>query len=153
MYRIDDELKSFLESGIATIVGTGDEAGRPQVAYAWGPRVAEGGALVDVFLDSERAEQTLANLRANGRIAMTVADPMSLRSVQFKGRFQRTDDATEDDRAWVRQQREAFLVVTSLVGDPPSMIRNMWMDDVVRVTFEVDRAFDQTPGPDAGKAL
>lgn len=153
MYRIDDELKSFLESGVAAVLGTGDEQRRPQLAYGWGPRVGADPTTVEVFLDAERAAPTIANLRANGHIALTVADPLSLRSVQFKGRFQRVEEPTEADRAWVQRHREAFLVVTSLVGDPPSAIRNLWMDEVVRVTFQVDRAFDQTPGPEAGRPL
>lgn len=153
MYQIDDALQSYVESGVATIVGTGDERGRPEVAYAWGPRVRADRRLLDIFLDLDRSDVTLANLHANGRIAVTFADPVTLRSVQFKGRFVEQGEATEDDREWVQRQREAFLVTTSLVGDPPSMIRNLWMEQVVRVTLEVDQAFDQTPGPDAGRPL
>jgi general stress protein 26 len=154
MYRIDDDLKELVESGIATIVGTADDEGRPELAYGWAPRVSASGTAMEVFLDTERAHATLKNLRSNGRIAVTIADPMSLRSVQFKGHARAIEDAPDEaDRAWVQQQREAFLITTSLVGDPPSAIRNMWLDEVLRVTFEVERAFDQTPGPRAGTPL
>ena len=50
-------------------------------------------------------------------------------------------------------RREAFVVSTSLIGDPPEAIRGMWMDGIVRLAFRVERAFDQTPGPGAGKPL
>ena len=153
MFRIDDDLRALIESGVAAVVGTGDAAGRPQVAYGWAPRSGATPSALEVFLDTARAGPTLANLRANGRIAVTIGDPVSVRSVQFKGRFQGVAEPTEADRAWVQQQREAFLVATSLVGDAPSMIRNLWMDEVVRVTLEVDAAFDQTPGPLAGRPL
>ncbi len=152
-FRIDVELKEFLESGVAVLVATGDPTGRPHVVYAWGPRVQDGGGAVDVFVDTARSGQTLANARANGRIAMTVADPVSLRSVQLKGAFRDSCDATDDDGAWVTRHRAAFVVSTSLVGDPPDVIRKLWMDDVVRLSFTVERAFDQTPGPEAGKPL
>jgi hypothetical protein len=153
VFRIESELKEFLESGVAVLVATGDAAGRPHVTYAWGPRVGADGRTVDVFLDTARSGQTLANARANGHVAMTVAHPVSYRSVQLKGEFRESGDASDDDPAWVQRHREALVVSTSLVGDPPDSIRGMWMDDVVRLTFAVKRAFNQTPGPEAGKPL
>ena len=153
MYEIGDDLKGFMESGVAVLVGTGDAEGRPRIDYGWGPRVRPDRVTVDVFLDVARADRALANLRENSKIAMTVADPVSYRSVQVKGVYRETRAVNDDDRAWVQQQREAFLTAATLVGDPPETIRNMWMDGVVRVAFVVDRAFDQTPGPEAGKPL
>jgi hypothetical protein len=41
----------------------------------------------------------------------------------------------------------------ALIGDPPEIIRSLWLDDIVRLTFDVDAAYDQTPGPEAGKPL
>jgi hypothetical protein len=32
-------------------------------------------------------------------------------------------------------------------------VRNLWLDEVVRVTFAPEAAFNQTPGPEAGKRL
>ena len=153
MYRIDDDLREFVESGVATIVGTGDAHGRPQMSYGWGPRVDDDRTVMHVFLDAVPGEAIVANLSTNRRIAVTVAHPVSYRSVQFKGVVRDTGAPSEEERAWVRQQRGAFLTSTSLVGDPPETIRNLWSDDVVRVVFVVEQAFDQTPGPGAGAPL
>jgi general stress protein 26 len=153
MYEIGDELKAFMEAGVAAILGTGDASGRPRVDYGWGTRVRPDGVTVDVFLDTARADRALANVRENPKVALTLADPMTHRSVQLKGVYRETRAASEDDRAWVQQQREAFLTVTTLIGDPPDVIRGLWLDDVVKVAFTVERAFDQTPGPGAGKPL
>lgn len=152
-YRIDDGLKELLESGVGVLVATGDAHGRPHIAYGWGPRIADDRATVDVFLDTARSAQALADLRSTGQIAMTVAHPVSYRSAQIKGDYRDDGDADDDDRAWVARHRDEFLTATSLVGDPPDAIRNLWMEDVVRVSFTVQRAFDQTPGPEAGKPL
>lgn len=152
MYSIGKELKEFVESGVATVVGTGDRQGRPQVMFAWAARVLDE-STVEVFLDTERAGKTLSNLRDNGRIAMTMAYPASYRSVQLKGRLKETGEADDRDRDWVEARREAFLTATSLIGDPPETIRSLWLDDVVSVKFTVEQAFDQTPGPEAGKPL
>ncbi len=152
-FAIDADLKEFVESGVAVLVGTGDAQRRPHVTYGWGPRVRDDSSTIDVFIDEARAAQTLANARENGRVAMTIADPVSVRSVQFKGTFIDTGEATPEDIAWVQRHREAFVVTTSLVGDPPAIIRGLWMDDVVRLSFRAELAFDQTPGPNAGKPL
>jgi hypothetical protein len=152
-YKIDEALKGFVESGVGVLVGTGDDTGKPCATYGWAPRVAPDGVTLEVFVDSLRAGQTLANLRANGRIAVTIGHPVSYRSVQFKGTIRDHGQPDERDNAWVAKQREEFVVSTALVGDPPATIRNLWLDDVVRISFTVEKAFDQTPGPEAGKPL
>jgi predicted pyridoxine 5'-phosphate oxidase superfamily flavin-nucleotide-binding protein len=153
MYPIDESLKEFIASGVATLVGTGDTNGRPHVVYGWAPRVADADGRVEVFLDAARADRTIANLRANGRIAVTVAHPVSYRSVQLKGDFREVDEPSEADKVYVQQRRDDFLTTCALIGDPPEAIRNLWLEEVVRVAFTVRQAFDQTPGPNAGKPL
>lgn len=152
MFTFNDDLREFVALPVAVLVGTGDKDQHPEGLGAWGPRVS-GDQSLDVFLDAERADRTLANLRDNGRIAITLAYPISYRSVQFKGRVRDVADATGDDLEFVRKHREAFVVVTSLIGDPPETIRALWLDRVIRVTMDIEHAFDQTPGPEAGKPL
>jgi hypothetical protein len=152
MFRIDDSLKEFIESGVATLVGTGDPSGRPHVAYGWAPRVKDE-TTVEVFLDAARAETTLANLEANGRIAVTVAHPVSVRSVQLKGRFREAGPPEAGDNEYVQQRREDLVTSTSLIGDPPDVIRAIWLEEVIRLSFTAEQAFDQTPGPNAGQPL
>ena len=109
MYAISPDLKEFIESGVACLVGTGDAHGRPHVINGWGPRVGADSGTVEVFLDTLRAGTTLANLAENPRIAVTLAHPVSYRSVQLKGLFRATRDAQPEDGAWVQRQRDGFL--------------------------------------------
>jgi len=154
MFTIDDELMEFLQSGVAVVVGTADDRGRPQLTYGWGPRVQKDRTSVSLFVDTARAVATLENLQANGRIAVTFASPISYRSVQLKGRFLGICDASPADREWVQQHRDAFMTAAALVGDPMhGTSRNRWMEDFFRVDFTVEQAFNQTPGPSAGDAL
>jgi len=153
MYRIDDELKEFLESGVALLLGTASNDGIPHSTYVWGMRVADDRTSGSIYLERARSSDAVADLEANRMVAVTAASPVSYRSVQLKGHFSERTEATAADNAWVERHRDAFLVETSLVGDPPRSIRNLWMDDLIRLDFNVERAFDQTPGPNAGREL
>ena len=153
MFRIDDELKEFCESGVSVIIGTVDADGLPRVGYAWGPRVHPGGRRVSIYLEVARSGPLLAGREANGQIAATFTDPVSIRSIQLKGRIVDVGEPNEAENTWVARHRDAMTVSCSLIGDPPHMIRNIWLDPTVRIDFDVERAFDQTPGPTAGSAL
>lgn len=152
MYAIDEATKEFLEGGMAVQVGTANAAGRPQIANAWGPRINEDGT-ISLFLDSAGAASTLANLASNGRIAVIFADPITYRSIQFKGKWLSAAAPTEMETAWVQRHRELFTSATVLVGDNPEAMRNRWWQEVTRIDFQVESAFDQTPGPNAGLPL
>lgn len=152
MYVIDQELKEFLESGVALQVGTADLDGKPHGGSAWGPRVNEDGSMT-IFLDTRRAGRPLANLAVNPRIAAVFAHPVLYRSVQLKGRWTATRAATAAETEWVERHRELFATNVILVGETPESVRNTWMTDVIRIDFVVDSAFDQTPGPNAGQPL
>jgi Pyridoxamine 5'-phosphate oxidase len=152
MYPIDKTLREFIESDVATLVGSAESRERPHVVWGWAPRVNDDG-VVEVFLDAARADRTIANLRVNPRIAMTMAQPVSYRSVQLKGDFREVGEPNAADKAYVQERREGFVTACVLVGDPPEAIRNLWLEEVIRIAFSVDQAFDQTPGPNAGKPL
>lgn len=152
-FRIDESLREFIELGLAVQIATASNNGSPHVTYGWSPRVPTDGRTVEVFIDKVRSATPLADLKTNKKIAMTVADPISYRSIQLKGTVVGIELDCADDQVWVRNGREGFLVRTSLIGDDPVAIRNLWYDDVVRLTFSVEFAFDQTPGPEAGRPL
>lgn len=151
-FIIDDGLRELVESPVSVSVGTvaGD---RPELISGSGPRVGTDRTSISVFLDRARSGPTVENLQENGQIAVTIAAPVSYRSVQFKGRLRGIHEVDERDRAWVQARREMFVTAIALVGDPVQGARNLWMDDLIRIEFEVDDAFDQTPGPNAGRRL
>ncbi len=153
MYVVSDELREIIEAGVAVAVATADAAGRPHLNTGWGPRIGPEGMTASVFVDRARMTPTADDIETTRRIAMTVGDPISYRSIQLKGTAIAVADADDEDREWVRRHREAFLVSIALIGDPPNVGRNMWTEDVVRIDFRVEQAFDQTPGPDAGRPL
>jgi hypothetical protein len=153
MYVIDDELKEFVESGVATVVGTVDGDGHPHIVFGWGSR-CRGGSSIEVFVEEARSNRTMANIADNGRIALTLASPVSYRSIQFKGFVDESSAATPGDEPWIQKHRDAFIVELLLIGDPPEAARNLPMSGpLIRLRFDAQAAYDQTPGPEAGRQL
>lgn len=154
MYEIADSLKEFIESPVAAVLGTASAAGRPHVTYCWGPAVGDDRRSVAFHVNETVATEALADIVETGRIALTVADPITYRSVQLKGRCLGTGPASGEDEAFVQRHFESFLSITAVIGDPPAAIRNLKRSEPLRrFVFEVEAAFDQTPGPDAGRPL
>jgi len=153
MFSIDGELKDFCESGVSVILGTVDVQGRPRVGGAWGPRVHPGGQRISIYVEVDRSAALLEARESNGQIAATFTDPVSSRSIQVKGHILDVGDPTEAEQVWIDRHRDAMTVSCALIGDPPHIIRNLWMDPTLRIDLSVERAFDQTPGPQAGRPL
>ena len=152
MFVIDPELKAFLEAGVASQLGTASAAGRPSAVNAWGPRVNTDGT-VSVFIDTIRAATPMANLATNPRVAVIFADPMSYRSIQLKGRWRGCSVASPEEERWVARHRDNLASTLALVGDDPASKSNSAWDELTRIDFDVEHAFDQTPGPLAGRPL
>jgi predicted pyridoxine 5'-phosphate oxidase superfamily flavin-nucleotide-binding protein len=152
---IGDELKQFLHSGVAVVVGTHDSEMTPEICRAWGPQVAADGATLEMFLDRDPAAQTLANLRDNGLMAVTFVSPLDYRSVQLKGRCLRLDgdEPNAAESARIDRHRQAFADGCEMQGVSRQVVRNFWTVEVTRISFVATDAFDQTPGPAAGRSL
>jgi len=69
----------------------------------------------------------LASREVNPQFAATFTDPISVRSIQLKGRILKVAEPNEAERVWVEHHRDAMTASTALVGDSPQVIRNLWM--------------------------
>jgi hypothetical protein len=150
---ISEELASFLESGISILVGTRDADRRPAAMRAMGATVAPDRRSVAIHLPESTSARTLANLRDNGRIAVTFSRPRDHRSIQIKGRVVESRPSTEADRS--RQERYSAALVDELetVGMARSTTGRLSYWPSVTVQVVVEERFDQTPGPAAGQKL
>jgi hypothetical protein len=154
---IDDALKTFLETGgCAVVVGTRDAALAPEITRAWGIRILDP-RTVELCLGMPSSARTLENLNENGQLAVTSVSPMDYRQVQLKGRATETLAPNDEDRAQVAQHQRAFMRQVEHVGLGAEQCRLFWTQDdadaMVKLRFVVDEAYDQTPGPDAGRPL
>ena len=150
---IRPDVAKVLESGTSAIVGTVADDGQPDAVRAWGAWTLDGGTRVRFLVPASEA-RSIANLRANGRVALTATVVDTLESVQVKGRATAVGPATADDLALHERFREEFFRnVHETDGTPIDLLRNMTPGDLVAVDAEVDDVFDQKPGPTAGRKL
>jgi hypothetical protein len=140
----------------AFLVAFLDAAGAPFATRGWGvsfdSTAAHGRVLVPV-----------ADLRAAGvdgidvtgrRIALNYVDIGCLRCVQLKGWWLSVEPPTPADAEVYAAFCHAFFTAANEVDLLSlELLARMEPDEVVVCTFSVDVAFDQTPGPRAGRPL
>jgi hypothetical protein len=150
---LDSELVSFIESGCGLIVAAVGADGEPFAARAWGADVVDAATgLVRVLLDAD--ERLLAHLESTGVIAFTGADVRTLRSAQLKGRVMSIEPATASDTARAaRYCDEFFVVLKEVEGTPRELLDRIVPAALVACSVVVGEAFDQTPGPRAGRSV
>jgi hypothetical protein len=150
---IAPELKELAESSAAATVGVNHPAHGPRLTAGWGFRLHPESGRAEVFVDVRSSGEVVEALRDDGRIAVVLADPVSYRSLQFKGRVLEIGEPSPLDRAWVGRTRELYTAGLALIGEAPAVSRNRWTEEVTRVAFTVTDVFDQTPGANAGRRL
>lgn len=150
---IGTEEATLLESGGSAVVGTVDGDLLPDATRAWGVRVDGDRGRVRFLLPASSA-RSVANLRAGGRVALTVTEVLQLRSVQVKGRAVLVEAPTAEDVESSERYRNAFFqAVHDADGSDIALLQRMAPAALVAVECTIEVAFDQTPGPDAGRQL
>jgi hypothetical protein len=150
---ISDDLARFIESGLSLLVGTRDGRLVPEATRGLAPRVEPGGREVTIFLPDASGRVALANLAANGRIAVCISRPSDHRTFQLKGRVVGLAAAVEAERPHLDRYRCAFAQELAQVGLPARLTLRMAWWPCHAVRFEVAQVFVQTPGPGAGEPL
>lgn len=154
MAEIDDGLREFLHGGGALVIGTHDGRLGPEVTRGWGLRVIDP-TTVEMCVGLPSSRRTLRNIEATGRVAATFVAPVEYRQVQLKGRVLAVLEPTAEDREWVERARLGFLRRVEPVGIPPELCPRFWIydDGLAKLRVAVEEAYDQTPGPRAGRPL
>lgn len=141
-------------------MGTVGPDGAPYASRGWGltlTATATATSPVRLLLDADDVV-TLANLERvgghGGRIAITGADVRTLRSFQLKGRVLAIEAVTDADHEKADRYCDDFftdILVTD--GTPRVLTERLRPARFVACTVEVEEAYDQTPGPQAGSAV
>jgi len=150
----DEAVTSHLHSGCALLVGTIGADGQPWASRGWGLTVIDADAGRLRLLVEADDPETVARLRAGGRVAITATSVINFKSIQVKGRGVAIVELTEDDQRR-RDQYVHDLVhdIHSVEGYAKDVLESWARRRVVPCIVEVDTSFDQTPGPSAGAAV
>lgn len=150
---IAPDLVPFLESGVSILVGSRDDGFFPDCVRGLGARVEADGAELTVFLAEATSAATLANLGANGRLAVCFSRAQDHRSIQVKGRVVSMAAGDARDRAAVERYRCELAGSWGFVGVPVRVTARVNHWPVRAVRFRVESIYLQTPGPGAGAPL
>ena len=130
MVLINDEIRAVFEKIKVFSVGTAAEDGTPNVAPIATVQFAGGD---EVWIGDNYMKKTLANVRANPRMAIYAWDPDSKKCYQVKGRVEvRTEGAEyEQMKAKMKAKNEAYPAKSLLI-------------------LRVEEVYSCAPGPGAG---
>ncbi len=153
---ISSELAELLQGAVSMVAASRDADHVPHIGRALGCRLSGDRREVTMFLVASRCGELLADFRANGHVAMVAVLPSTHRSVQLKGIDARSVALAAEDPARVAAYRERMVIELGGIGHKPAFVRAAYAAetaDLVAVRFTPTQAFDQTPGPGAGKPL
>lgn len=151
--EIRSDLVEFLTSGVSLLVGTRDHDNVPACARAMGASIAADRRSLTVYVPVATAERTLANLRDNGRIAITFSRVIDLRGVQIKGQCVGTRASTAEDEPLQQQYAHAFFGALEEIGIPRATSSRWAVTPSVAIEVRPETLFEQTPGPSAGRVV
>ncbi|MBL6455786.1 hypothetical protein JMJ55_10660 [Belnapia sp. T6] len=150
---ISAELAAFLESPVMIILGTGS-AGVPEIGRGLGASVEGGGDALYVMVSAWQWPETVANARANGRIAATFARPADYVTYQVKGRVDLIAPPTPALHACAMHYAARIAEALAELGLSPEHTAPWRSDrDLAALRIRPAQVFVQTPGSRAGRLL
>lgn len=145
-----------LQRAVSVLVATRDARNTPHIARALGLQAAPRPDGVALLLDGAAAADTLADVQANGQVAVVFSEPSTHRSVQLKGCDARVEPAGAADAAAAQAYIARMTQEIGQLGFPPELVAGLFSHDPagLRVLrFTPVEAYEQTPGPQAGEPL
>ena len=150
---LTQQLADFLEEGLSSHIASRNERLEPSAARVTAILVEPDLQHVVAFVPTVGADRIMADLQANGQVALVCARPPDERGCQLKGAFAGARDARDDERPIVTAQWERFRDKLALVG-LPRVATDPWVTwPCLAIRLRVQALFDQTPGPGAGARL
>lgn len=144
MSRTLAEVAQLLAHSPSITIATRDEAFAPEIVRGCAAAVRADGTIV-VAVAMPEGERALANLDANGAIALTMSRPTTYETLQVKGRDAHRE-AWPDAALAVDQQRVGFMREVGEVGMPPALGGVMWSRAWIAIAFTPTEIREQTPG-------
>jgi len=151
---LDPAVVEFIHGGVAVGVATRDEHLKPEFARGWGPEVSADGRSLTLCVTAPGGSRMRANLEHNGAVAVGFSLPTIARAVQVKGVASRISEPEAVELERVERHLQSFVAEVEQIGGPAEVsLRMISRRGLVAIEFVIEEAFDQTPGPTAGRRL
>jgi len=148
---IPDKLVSFMHGPVLAFMGTRNARFKPGVTWTLGVRVSAANDEITAFVPDVEIDATRSNLSQNGLVALTLIHPITHESYQFKGKLTGMRPTNEEERAIQEILRSKLASLLTMF--PPELVSGYIAAPSTSITFRVEQAFVQTPGPGAGQQL
>ena len=139
-----------MQGGVSLLSATCSAALVPESQRAAGVRVWPCACKLTVLLPKATGAIAIANLRENPRLAVTMSQIQTYRTVQVKGTVFAVRDADDEDRALMERWAAGFRASIAWVGVPEGLTRGLNLWPAWAVDMDIVHVFAQTPGPVAG---
>ena len=153
---IDDAVLALMRRRISIIVASRNAQHRPHLMRAIGLRVSADRRRVTVLMTRSTSKPVLDDIQANGAIAVVLSEPSTHATAQVKGTDAVVEPIAAGDLALVEAHAERFADELAPLGFSRALahaILDRGDGDAVAVSFTPTQAFEQTPGPRAGRAI
>lgn len=153
---IDPELALFLTSHLSIHVAACDDPSQPTLVRAVGCKVSDDRRRIRILFPGSQATGLQRSIQTNGRIAVVFSDPVSHRTLQFKGQDAELSMADDQDRKTLAPHLKGFSERLQKLDVPGTYVYALCHcdpDDLVAVTFSPLMVYQQTPGQQAGQAI
>ncbi len=153
---IGPEQAALMRRRVSIIVAGRDAQHRPHLMRAFGCRLAPDRRELTLFMSTGTGAAVLADLRANGRIAVVITEPTTARTIQLKGEHALIEPPGPGDAALVQHYIDCFADEIEQLGFDRALAGTMFAhrsDELIAVRFTPGEAYEQTPGPNAGARL
>jgi hypothetical protein len=140
---------------VSIIVGSRDAVQRPHLMRAVGCMLSDDRRQVTVLINQRAADRVLADLRANGLIAVVFSEPTTHRTLQLKGSDAQVLPCGSEGEAVAERHLRRFVDELADIGVRADVAQTLLARDggLAAIRFTVREAYEQTPGPQAGSAL
>lgn len=146
-------LVTFSEAGRSLLVGTCSAELAPECVRAVGVRIWPDASHLTVLLPKATAATSIANVRENPKLALTLSEIPSHRTMQIKGAVLAVRDGSDADHELAKRWRTAFAHELGYVGQPVEATERLGIWPCWAIDLAIEAVFAQTPGPAAGTKL
>jgi hypothetical protein len=153
--RLAPDHATFIQGGVSVVVSARNERLAPDVARGCGCRVSRDRRRVTVLVERARSGSVIDDVFANGVVAVVFSQPSTHRTLQLKGTDAAATEGTAADQRTSRRHLQAWIEDMQRIGYPPGFAGAVRGEGsgLVAITFSIAAAFEQTPGPAAGRPL